>query len=193
LECMPGSDSHRLDVCVHFCYPVHMRTTWYRIGRVGRDDRPALTVLIAMPYALDQYFMANPGEILTRGFEEVVFDPANPVIARAHLVCAGAEIPLEEPRDRAIYGDEVFRLVDDLEREGALAQSAEGHRWFSRRRRPQRDVPLRSAGATYTILDEEADRVIGTIDAVRAFHETHAGAIYLHHGQTFLVRDLSIE
>ncbi len=188
-----GVDIGGLDVCLLVGYPGSMVSTWQRIGRVGREDRAALIILIAMPDALDQYFMANPDELLTRRFEEVVFDPANRVVARAHLVCAGAEVPLEDPADRQAYGDEIFRLVEGLTREGLLAQETGGRRWFALRRRPQRDVALRSAGNTYTIVDEEANRVIGTIDAVRAFHETHTGAIYLHHGQTYLVRDLSVE
>ncbi|HKN48280.1 MAG TPA: DEAD/DEAH box helicase [Candidatus Polarisedimenticolia bacterium] len=188
-----GVDIGGLDVCLLVGYPGSMVSTWQRIGRVGREDRPALTILVAMPDALDQYFMAHPDEVLTRGFEEVVFDPSNRVIARAHLVCAGAEAPLEDPRDRQLYGEEIFRLVGDLAREGALSEDASGGRWYALRRRPQRDVSLRSAGATYAIVDEEANRVIGTIDNVRAFHETHTGAIYLHHGQQYLVRELSIE
>jgi DEAD/DEAH box helicase domain-containing protein len=188
-----GVDIGGLDVCILVGYPGSIVSSWQRIGRVGREDRPSLTILIAMPDALDQYFMANPQEFMKRGFEEVVFDPANPVIARAHLVCAGAEIPLEEPRDREVYGEPVFRLVRELAREGTLAEDAKGGRWFTLRRRPQRDVNLRSIGSTYAIVDETADRVIGTIDAVRAFHETHTGAVYLHHGQQYLVRDLSIE
>src|SRR5207249_7682630 len=91
-----------------------------------------------------------------------------------------------------VYG-RLFSLVHDLEREGTLARDAEGSRWFTLRRRPQRDVFLRSIGATYSIVDEQAGRVIGTIDAVRAFHETHTGAVYLHHGQQYLVRELEIE
>jgi DEAD/DEAH box helicase domain-containing protein len=189
-----GVDIGGLDVCVLVGYPGSMVSSWQRIGRVGREDRPSLTVLVAMPDALDQYFMANPDEFLGRGFEEVVFDPANRVIARAHLVCAGAEIPLEDPGDRRLYGEAVFGLVKELEREGALARHAEEARWYTLRRRPQRDVSLRSIGTTYTIVDESSGgRVIGTIDGVRAFHETHAGAVYLHHGQQYLVRDLAID
>ncbi|HEU4401083.1 MAG TPA: Zn-binding domain-containing protein, partial [Candidatus Polarisedimenticolia bacterium] len=188
-----GVDIGGLDVCLLVGYPGSIVSSWQRIGRVGREDRPSLTILVAMPDALDQYFMARPEEFLSRGFEEVVFDPANPVIARAHLLCAGAEKPLEEPRDRELYGEAVFGLVRELEKEGALALDAAGRRWYTLRRRPQRDVNLRSIGTTYTILDESADKVIGTIDSVRAFHETHAGAIYLHHGQQYLVRDLEIE
>ncbi len=187
-----GVDIGGLDVCLLVGYPGSVVSTWQRIGRVGREDRPSLTVLVGMPDALDQYFMTNPEELLKRGFEEVVFDPNNPIIARAHLLCAGAELPLEERRDRPAYGT-LWSLVHDLEREGSLARDANGDRWFTLRRRPQRDISLRSIGATYTIVDEAADRVIGTIDAVRAFHETHAGAVYLHHGQQYLVRELLIE
>jgi len=187
-----GVDIGGLDVCLLVGYPGSVVSTWQRIGRVGREDRPSLTVLIGMPDALDQYFMANPEELLKRGFEEVVFDPANRVIARAHLVCAGAELPLGSPRDRELYGP-LFPLIEELEREGVLARDAGGERWYTLRRRPQRDVSLRSIGATYTIVDEDAARVIGTIDAVRAFHETHTGAIYLHLGQQYLVKTLDVE
>ena len=187
-----GVDIGGLDVCILVGYPGSVVSTWQRIGRVGREDRPSLTVLVGMPDALDQYFMANPEQLLNRGFEEVVFDPSNRIIARAHLLCAGAELGLEEPRDRDLYGVS-FGLVEELEREGALARDAGGERWYTLRRRPQRDVSLRSIGATYTIVDVEADRVIGTLDAVRAFHETHTGAIYLHHAQQYLVRNLDVE
>src|SRR5439155_9708479 len=99
-----GVDIGGLDVCLLVGYPGSIVSSWQRIGRVGREDRPSLTVLIAMPDALDQYFMAHPEDLLKRGFEEVVFDPQNPVIGRAHLLCAGAELPLEVPRDRDSYG-----------------------------------------------------------------------------------------
>ena len=187
-----GVDIGGLDVCVLVGYPGSIVSSWQRIGRVGREDRPSLTVLVALPDALDQYFMAHPGEFTGRGFEEVVFDPHNPVVARAHLVCAGAERPLGAA-DRALYGDATWALVGDLERAGSLMRDAEGERWYTLRRRPQRDVGLRSTGSTYAIHDRESNRVIGTIDGVRAFHETHTGAVYLHHGQTYLVRDLDVE
>ena len=187
-----GVDIGGLDVCLLVGYPGSIVSTWQRIGRVGREDRPALTVLVALPDALDQYFMSHPSQLLARGFEEVVFDPLNPEVARAHLICAGSESPIEAS-DRHLYGEAAFEIVRTLEREGALALDAEGERWYGRRRRPQRDINLRSTGSTYSIADERSGRVIGTIDGVRACHETHAGAVYLHHGQQFLVKELDIE
>jgi DEAD/DEAH box helicase domain-containing protein len=187
-----GVDIGGLDVCLLVGYPGSIVSSWQRIGRVGREDRPSLTILIALPDALDQYYMTHPDQFLSRGFEQVVFDPENKVVARAHLVCAGAETPLDDA-DRQRYGAANFALVRELEDAGVLAQDADGGRWFSLRRRPQRDINLRSTGSTYAIHDEDRRRVIGSIDGVRAFHETHTGAIYLHHGQQYLVRDLDIE
>jgi DEAD/DEAH box helicase domain-containing protein len=187
-----GVDIGGLDVCLLVGYPGSIVSSWQRIGRVGREDRPSLTVLIALPDALDQYYMTHPDQFLSRGFEEVVFDPENRVVARAHLVCAAAETPIGDA-DRERYGAANFALVGELERDGVLARDADGGRLFSLRRRPQRDINLRSTGSTYAIHDDERHRVIGSIDGVRAFHETHAGAIYLHHGQQYLVRDLDIE
>src|SRR5207249_7933267 len=89
-----GIDVGGLDVCILVGYPGSMMSAWQRIGRVGRKDRESLVVLIAQPDALDQYFMTHPEEFFTRAFEPAVADPANPAIAGAHLVCAGAELPV---------------------------------------------------------------------------------------------------
>jgi DEAD/DEAH box helicase domain-containing protein len=132
---------------------------------VGREDRPSLTVLIALPDALDQYYMTHPDQFLSRGFEEVVFDPENRVVARAHLVCAAAETPIGEA-DRERYGTANFALVA-TESDGVLARDATG----------TLVLPEASSAAwhqpalhrySYAIHDDERRRVIGSIDGVRA-------------------------
>ncbi len=192
-----GVDIGGLDVCILVGYPGSIVSSWQRIGRVGREDRESLTCLIGMPDALDQYFMREPEEFFRRGFERVVFDPGNRVVASDHLVCAGAEIPLTREEDERRYAPGTFDVVRDLEREGGLVRDADSERWYSFRRNPQRGVNLRGIGNTYTILrggeGEGAPRVIGTVDAVRAFHECHEGAVYLHLGQQYLVRSMDLE
>jgi DEAD/DEAH box helicase domain-containing protein len=135
--------------------------------------------------------MTHPEQLFTRGYEPVVLDPANPEVARAHLVCAGAERPLT-PADRALYGEEVFALVPKLEAAGDLVRDATEERWYSLRRRPQRLLNLRSCGESFTI-DSAAGRPVGTIDPVRAFFECHEGAVYLHQAQTYRVRKMDID
>lgn len=181
-----GIDVGGLDLCVLVGYPGSMTSSWQRIGRVGRSGRDAVVVLVAMPDALDQYLVAHPDLFFGEAFERAVLDPGNPEIAGAHLVCAAAEEPLR--RDEISPAEEA--LASTLAEKGRLALDAAGERWVSFRRRPQRDVQVRSAGAPFTIVDTDRDRVLGSIDAMRVYHECHPGAIYLHGGESFLVGTL---
>ncbi|HEX4826469.1 MAG TPA: DEAD/DEAH box helicase [Candidatus Polarisedimenticolaceae bacterium] len=187
-----GIDVGGLDVCVLVGYPGSRTSTWQRIGRVGREGRDALVILIALPDALDQYLVAHPDELFDGAFERAVLDPWNPVVAGAHLVCAAAEEALTstevdalDPRGRD--------LVRDLTAAGRLAKDAEGRRYVSYRRRPQREISPRSAGAPYAILEAGRGRMLGTIDAMRVWHECHPGAIYLHAGQSYVIDALEAE
>jgi DEAD/DEAH box helicase domain-containing protein len=186
-----GVDIGGLDVCILVGYPGSITSSWQRIGRVGRLDRESLVVLVGMPDALDQYFLAHPEEFFRRPYEPVVFDPSNRVIASAHLVCAGAELPLT-PADEDRYAEGTFDLLPDLVQEGRLVRDADEERWYSLRRRPQREVNLRSMGETFQIADT-AGRPMGTIDSHRARAECHAGAIYLHRGRSYRIRGLDLE
>ena len=186
-----GIDVGGLDVCVLVGYPGSRTSTWQRIGRVGRDGNDALVVLIAMPDALDQYLVAHPDTLFDGAFERAVLDPWNPVVAGAHLVCAAAEEPLSL-REVASFGARGRAVVDDLCASGRLARDAEGDRWLSYRRRPQRDVNPRSAGAPFAILEAGTGRLLGTIDAMRVWYECHPGAIYLHGGQSYRIDELDV-
>jgi DEAD/DEAH box helicase domain-containing protein len=90
-----GIDIGGLDVCILVGYPGTMVTALQRMGRVGRQDRDSLVVLVAQPDALDQYFMKHPQEFFGRPMETAVVDPDNPVVVKAHLPCAAQELPLE--------------------------------------------------------------------------------------------------
>jgi DEAD/DEAH box helicase domain-containing protein len=186
-----GIDVGGLDVCVLVGYPGSRTSTWQRIGRVGREGRDALVVLIAMPDALDQYIVAHPDTLFDGAFERAVLDPWNPAVAGAHLVCAAAEEPITLP-ELASYGARGRVIVDDLAATGRLARDERGDRWFSYRRRPQRDVNPRSAGAPFAILEADTGRLLGTIDALRVWFECHPGAIYLHAGQSYRIDELDV-
>ena len=187
-----GIDIGGLDVCILVGYPGSITSSWQRAGRVGRTERESLVCLVALPDALDQYFMRNPPEFFSRDFERAAADPGNPVVASQHLICAGAELPITKA-DSEFYPPETLELVPGLAREGRLVTGADGDTWYSLRRNPQREVNLRAIGGGYTIMTADPERVIGTVDGVRAFTECHAGAIYLHQGQQFEVLDLDRE
>jgi DEAD/DEAH box helicase domain-containing protein len=184
-----GIDVGGLDACILVGYPGSMMATWQRSGRVGRAGRESITAMVAMPDALDQYFLDHPAEFLERPCERLIVDPENDPVSRAHLVCAASEMPLSG-EDRDYLAPHQAR-VEKLLSQGHLLSAADSDEVFSLRRRPQRLVHLRGSGETFAILAD--GRTIGTVDGVRVLHECHPGAVYLHAGRQFLIEDLERE
>ncbi len=189
-----GIDVGGLDVCILVGYPGSQVSTWQRGGRVGRAREGAI-VLVAAPDALDQYLVAHPRALFERGYEAAVIDPHNREVAAAHFPCAADELPLRH--DEPWFREDAARdNLRHLEERGVVLRSEAGREWFPARRLPHRDVNLRQAGSSYEIEIEGGDARntrVGTIGAGRVFAECHEGAIYLHRGRQFLVRELDTE
>ena len=55
-------------------------------------------------------------------------------------------------------------------------------------------MSLRSASPeTYAIVDVSSGELLGTTEAARAHSTVHSGAIYLHQGRSYEVRELDLE
>ena len=186
-----GIDIGDLDLCILVGYPGTVVSTFQRGGRVGRSGQDSALVLIAGEDALDQYFMRHPDELISRDPESAVINPYNQNIVSRHLLCAAAELPIKEI-EPYILPAPIACAVSDLEAAGRLLRSADGSEWYAARKMPHREVDLRGSGDQYAIVDADRDIIIGKIDAFRAFKETHPGAIYLHMGQTWLIKTLDI-
>ena len=185
-----GIDIGNLDLCILVGYPGSVMSFQQRGGRVGRHGNESAVLFVAQEDALDQHFIKHPHDFFSRPPEDAVLNPANPVIVRRHLCCAAAELPLKAleawPCEPAIKKE-----VDFLQSRGELLCSADGQTYYSARKRPQRDVDLRSSGGAYTIETPEK-QVIGTVDGIRALREAHPGAVYLHRGRTYTIKDLDL-
>ncbi len=194
-----GIDIGALDLCVLVGYPGTVMSTLQRGGRVGRSMRESAVALIAHEDALDQYFMRNPQAFFEQGAEAAVLNPNNPVILERHLECAAAEMPLRDG-EPWLCEQGAAHCAARMEKRGRLLRSADGEELFSVRKRPQRETSLRGAGTTYAITTGSKDAgdlvtdalTIGHVDEHRAFKETHPGAVYLHKGRSFVVRELDI-
>jgi DEAD/DEAH box helicase domain-containing protein len=188
-----GIDVGGLDACILVGYPGSMMATWQRSGRVGRAGRESITAMVALPDALDQYFLDHPDELVGRPCERLIVDPENDPVSRAHLVCAASEMPLCRQDDHSYMGRHEERL-GQLLNQGHLFEAVDTGDLYCLRRRPQRHVNLRGTGQTYAILDEGREgAMIGTVDGVRVLHECHPGAIYLHAGRQYEVLALERE
>ena len=187
-----GLDIGSLEICLLVGYPGSIINTWQRGGRVGRADKESAVIMLAQPDALDQYFIKHPQKFFTRGFEPAVLDPDNEPIASDHLACAAAELPLSA-HDREFRPQNRPEFMNDLCRQGILLLDADGTTYHAARRRPHRDVDLRGAGDSFTILRENSREVIGNIDTLRAFKECHPGAVYLHRADSWVVTEFDLE
>ncbi|MFH0881723.1 MAG: DEAD/DEAH box helicase [bacterium] len=186
-----GIDIGGLDVAVLVGYPGSISATWQRGGRAGRRDRDSAIFLLALPDALDQYFMRHPSDFFARPVEAAVVDAGNPFLLRSHLLCAAQELPLrlDDPTWPKSISEPAIR---ELARDGELLEAAGGAVFFPKAKQPQRNVDIRGGGDTFSIFEETSHKLIGKVSGWQALTECHEGAIYLHHGQSFLVDRLDL-
>jgi DEAD/DEAH box helicase domain-containing protein len=187
-----GIDVGGLDLCILVGYPGTIINTWQRGGRVGRAGRSSAIVLIAGNDALDQYFLKNPHDFFRRGCEDAVVDPLNREVLKRHLPCAAAETPLQQ-HEEFVASPDVQEVLQDLEQSGALYKVEEDGSWHSSRKRPQREVDLRSVGPAFSIFLEDGKTLIGISSGGRIFSECHEGAVYLHRASQYLITRLDLE
>ena len=187
-----GIDIGGLDLCILVGYPGTVMQTLQRGGRVGRKNQESGVVLVAQEDALDQYFMRHPEDFFARPPESAMLNPHNPVIMARHLVCAAAEHTMRDS-DFLLREEPVRAFAEVLISEGTLFRLDATDEIVTTRKRPHREVDLRGAGRSLLIEDVDTGANIGTVDEHKAYRETHTGAVYLHRGQTYVVRELDLE
>jgi len=185
-----GIDIGDLDLCILVGYPGSIVSTLQRGGRVGRSGQEAALILVAGEDALDQYFIRHPDHLLDREPEPAVVNPYNPDIMEKHVVCAAAELPIKQ--DESYLSDPILNCVIQLEKNGELLKRADGEVYYAKKRAPHRYVDLRGTGRRYSIIEKETHRVIGEMDDYRVFRESHPGAVYLHRGEAYLIKQLDL-
>ena len=162
-----------------------LRQQWGRAGRRGHG----LAVLVASEDALDQYFMREPETLLERRVEAAILDHENPRVLDGHVRAAAFEAPLDDA-DRDLLGDAALERAAVLPE---LQKTKAGYVWAGRDY-PAARVSLRSTGPeAFTIVDSSSGTMLGIVEQERAYSTVHEGAIYLHLGESYRVRELDLE
>jgi DEAD/DEAH box helicase domain-containing protein len=187
-----GIDVSGLDAVLLAGFPGTRAAFWQQVGRAGRTGGAALGVFVARDDPLDTYLVTHPEALLGQPVEETVFDPANPYVLGPHLCAAAAEQPLTED-DLPLFGPTARGVVEQLVRAGLLRARRTGWFWTDGRRASDL-ADIRSAGGPpVSLVEAETGRVVGTVDAGSAHSTAHAGAVYVHRGETYLVSSLSLD
>jgi len=186
-----GIDVGSLDLSVVIGFPGTMTSLLQRWGRAGRSGH-GWAVLVAGQDALDQFFMSEPDRLLDRPLERAVIDPGNLHVLRAHLEAAAYELPLTEDDER-YFGPEGLQQAHALTAGGRLRRSAAGLAW-ALPHAPAAETSLRTAtGDRLAIVDGRTGAILGELDLGRAFRTAHPGAVYLHLGESYIVRRLDLD
>jgi DEAD/DEAH box helicase domain-containing protein len=187
-----GIDVSGLDAVLVAGFPGTRAAWWQQVGRAGRNAGDALAVLIARDDPLDTYLVTHPEALLDQEVEKTVFDPDNPYVVGPHLCAAAQEVPIRE-QELDLFGAHTSELLDELTAAGRLRRRPHG--WYWTHPEPASALTdIRSgAGRAFSLVEEETGRVVGTVDGGSAHATAHAGAVYVHRGETWLVESLDLD
>jgi DEAD/DEAH box helicase domain-containing protein len=180
-----------LDAVLIAGWPGTRAALWQQAGRAGRDGRGAVAVLIARDDPLDTFLVHHPRALLHQPVEATVLDPANPHVLAPHLLAAAAELPLDDA-DIELFGPAAAAVTASLCRQGMLRRRGSAWYWTRRGREPLGGL-RGTGGAPVRIVEAGTGRLVGTVDEPSAHFLAHAGAVYPHQGEMYLVTDLDLD
>jgi DEAD/DEAH box helicase domain-containing protein len=178
-----GIDVGLLDAVISVGFPgtvASLRQQWGRAGRRGSG----VAVLVASEDGLDQFFMREPDALLGRRVEAAILDHANPRVLTGHVRAAAYEAPLGA-------GDPP-EYLEAARTDPELKETPAGFVWAGREH-PAARIALRATDPdAFTIVDGTTGDVLGLVERSRAYTTVHEGAVYLHRGESYLVRELDL-
>lgn len=186
-----GVDIGSLDAVLTWGFPYTISNLRQQSGRAGRRNKDSLSILVGDCFPTDQHFMQNPDELFTRPNGELQVDLENMLVKEGHIQCAAYEMPIRPKEDAKYFGDDIEQLC--LER---LIQDDSGfyHTHDRFRPLPAKFVSIRDTEDDhFAIVDITNGRnvVLEELEASRATFTIYDGAIFLHQGVTYLVRDFN--
>ncbi|KAJ5150015.1 hypothetical protein N7448_001593 [Penicillium atrosanguineum] len=186
-----GVDIGSLDAVITMGFPFSISNLRQQSGRAGRRNKDSLSVLVGDRYPTDQHYMKNPDEIFTKPNCELQIDLANELILEGHVQCAAFEAPIRPDEDHIYFTEQLFALAPTR-----LIKDSMGFYHCHDRFRPQpsRCVSIRDTeDQHFAVIDITNNRnvVLEEVEASRAFFTIYEGGIFLHQGQTYLVRELN--
>jgi len=184
-----GIDIGNLDVIIISGYPGSISSFWQQAGRAGRKMQPSLIFFLPYDDAMQKYMIKNPEILTDMKFENAIISLENKNIVSGHLLCALSELP---SRDNKIFSDvDTSDVLQALIDRNLVKQTSSGF-IYSGAVRPQNIVALNNAG-TGNVKIKCNGKLLEEISITRAYREAHTGAVYLHNGETYIIKTLNPE
>lgn len=186
-----GVDIGSLDAVLTWGFPYTISNLRQQSGRAGRRNKDSLSILVGDCFPTDQHFMQNPEELFTSPNCELQVDLENMLVREGHIQCAAYEMPIRPTEDATYFGEDIKKLCEER-----LIKDQTGfyHTHDRFRPLPSKFVSIRDTeDEHFAIIDITHGRnvVLEELEASRATFTIYDGAIFLHQGTTYLVRDFS--
>ena len=188
-----GVDIGSLDCVLTWGFPYTIANLRQQSGRAGRRNKDSLSILVGDCFATDQHYMQNPDELFTKPNCELQVDLDNMLVREGHVQCAAYEMPIRPQVDAQYFGDDLLKLCEERLLKDELG-FFHCHDRF--RPLPSKFVSIRDTeDEHFAIIDISHGRnvVLEELEASRATFTIYDGAIFLHQGNTYLVRDFNPE
>ncbi|KAF1813554.1 P-loop containing nucleoside triphosphate hydrolase protein [Eremomyces bilateralis CBS 781.70] len=188
-----GIDIGSLDAVITVGFPYTIANLRQQSGRAGRRNKDSLSVLVGDCFPVDQYFMQHPDEIFTRPNCELQVDLTNMLVLEGHLQCAAHEMPIRPEDDEKYFGPLLRPICKEKMRLDDRGFFHCNERYLPR---PARFVAIRDTEEDhFAIIDISHGRnvLLEELEASRAFFTIYEGGIFLHQGNTYLVKEFSQE
>ena len=158
-------------------------------GRPGRPRRPGRPGDPGRPRRPARHLPGQPprGAVRAAGRGDRL-RPDQPLRPRPPPVRRRARVAAGRGRPGDVRADGARAVVDELTRAGLLRRRPRGWFWTDRRRASDLADIRSTGGAPVQLVEAGTGRVIGTVDAASAHGTAHRGAVYVHRGETWLVR-----
>jgi len=188
-----GVDIGSLDCVLTVGFPYTIANLRQQSGRAGRRNKDSLSVLVGDCFPTDQYYMQNPDEIFTKPNCELQVDLENMLVLEGHVQCAAHEMPINVETDTKYFGPLLPKIAKERMRKDANGFYHCNERFLPQ---PSRSVAIRDTEDThFAIIDvtHGKNTVLEELEASRAFFTIYDGGIFLHQGNTYLVKEFSQE
>ena len=188
-----GVDIGSLDAVITVGFPYTIANLRQQSGRAGRRNKDSLSVLVGDCYPTDQYYMSNPDEIFTKPNCELQVDLANMLVLEGHVQCAAYEMPIKPEVDSSYFGPILSKIAEQRMRKDPQGFYHCNERFLPQ---PSRFVAIRDTEDThFAIIDitHGKNTVLEELEASRAFFTIYEGGIFLHQGNTYLIKEFNQE
>jgi DEAD/DEAH box helicase domain-containing protein len=188
-----GVDIGTLDAVITVGFPYSISNLRQQSGRAGRRNKDSLSVLVGDCFPTDQHYMQNPDEIFTKPNCELQVDLQNMLVLEGHIQCAAYEMPIRQDEDEIYFGKNLREITEERMIKDELGFFHCHDRFCPV---PSKFIAIRDTEEDhFAIVDISHGKniVLEELEASRAFFTLYDGGIFLHQGNTYLVKEFNPE